>query len=123
MANPIIVLTNQNELTYSSNNVKGDGYYGFADGLHTMSFHVSNFTGRIFLEATLLENPTESDWFLIVLDIETDYLEFTNETTTVGKSFQGNFVYLRVRVDRDYLGASEYSSSQHGNLDKAVLLI
>jgi hypothetical protein len=101
MANPIIIMTNKNELSYTSDPVKGDGYYGFADGLHTMSFHVSNFTGRIFVEATLVEQPTESDWFLISLENETDYLEFDNQTTTVGTSFQGNFVYLRVRIDRD----------------------
>lgn len=123
MANPIIIMTNKNELSYTSDSVKGDGYYGFADGLHTMSFHVSNFTGRIFVEATLMEQPTESDWFLISLENETDYLEFDNQTATVGTSFQGNFVYLRVRVDRDYVGATEYNSSLHGNLDKAVLLI
>lgn len=123
MANPVIILTNQNELSYTSDTVKGDGYYGFADGLHTMSFHVSNFTGRLYVEATLLENPTESDWFLISLDTEHDYLEFEDETKTVGTSFQGNFVYLRVRIDRDYLGASDYDSSLHGILDKAVLLI
>lgn len=123
MANPIIIMTNKNELSYTSDPVKGDGYYGFADGLHTMSFHVSNFTGRIFVEATLVEQPTDNDWFLISLENETDYLEFDNQTATVGTSFQGNFVYLRVRIDRDYVGATEYNSSLHGNLDKAVLLI
>lgn len=123
MANPIIMLTNQNELSYTSNPVKGDGYYGFADGLQTMSFHLSNFTGRVYVEATLLEAPTESDWFLIGLDIDTEYMELTAETKTFGSSFQGNFVYLRVRIDRDYLGAAEYNVALHGILDKAVLLI
>lgn len=117
------MLTNQNELSYTSNPVKGDGYYGFADGLQTMSFHLSNFTGRVYVEATLLEAPTESDWFLIGLDIDTEYMELTAETTTFGSSFQGNFVYLRVRIDRDYLGAAEYNVALHGILDKAVLLI
>lgn len=123
MANPIIILTNQPELSYTSNPVKGDGYYGYADGLQTMSFHLSNFTGRIYAQATLLEQPEESDWFPIGLDLDTDYLEFDQETKTVGTSFQGNFVYLRVVVDRDYLGDTEYNVSQHGILDKAVLLI
>lgn len=123
MANPIIMMTNKNELSYTSEPIKGDGYYGFADGLHTMSFHVASFTGRIFVEATLMEEPTENDWFLISLENETDYLEFDNQTKTVGTSFQGNFVYLRARIDRDYLGASDYDASQHGMLDKAVLLI
>jgi len=123
MANSVIVLTNQSELSYTSDAVKGDGYYGFADGLQTMSFHVSNFTGRIYLEATLMETPESGDWFLIDLDQENPYLEFTEQTTTQGTTFQGNFVYLRVRIDRDYLNAGAYDQMTHGIVDKAVLLI
>lgn len=123
MASSVIILTNQPELTYTSNPVKGDGYYGFADGLHTVSFHVANFTGRIHLEATIVDNPSTSDWFPIDLDTVTPYLEFNANTTTVGTSFEGNFVYLRVIVDRDYLGHPEYIVSQHGIIDKAVILL
>ena len=123
MANAVIVLTNQNELTYTSNAVKGDGYYGFADGLQTMSFHLSNFTGRIHLEATLILEPSETDWFEIELDQEHPYLEFTASSTTVGTTFQGNFVWIRAKVDRDYLGDAEYDSTIHGLFDKAIILI
>ena len=65
MANTQIVLTNKAELTYTSEKVKGDGYYGYADGLHTMSFHFKNFKGRIFCQATLVDDPAETDWFNI----------------------------------------------------------
>ena len=123
MANSVIVLTNKNELSYTSESVKGDGYYGYADGLQTMSFHMTGFTGRVFLEATIVESPEEGDWFIIDLDQENPYLEFIDQTVTVGTTFQGNFVYLRVRVDRSYLGASDYDSITHGVFDKAVLLI
>ena len=123
MASSNIVLTNKNELTYTSDAVKGDGYYGFADGLHTMSFHVSNFTGRIHLQATIVEQPTENDWFPIDLDNLTPYLQFTAETVTKGSSFEGNFVYLRVIVDREYLGAGSYDAALHGVIDKVVVLI
>lgn len=123
MASSNIVLTNKNELTYTSDPVKGDGYYGFADGLHTMSFHVSNFTGRIHLQATIVEQPTENDWFPIDLDNLTPYLQFTAETVTKGSSFEGNFVYLRVMVDRAYLGAGSYDKALHGVIDKVVVLI
>jgi len=123
MASSNIVLTNKNELTYTSDAVKGDGYYGFADGLHTMSFHVSNFTGRIHLQATIVEQPTENDWFPIDLDNLTPYLQFTAETVTKGSSFEGNFVYLRVMVDRAYLGAGSYDKALHGVIDKVVVLI
>jgi hypothetical protein len=123
MANSIIVLTNRPELSYTGEKVKGDGYYGNADGLHTMSFHVKSFTGRVYLEATIVDEPTESDWFNIGLTQEEDYYEFDGQTATVGTTFQGNFVYLRVLVDRSYLGDDEYSVDQHGIFDKAVLLI
>ena len=123
MASSNIVLTNKNELTYTSDAVKGDCYYGFADGLHTMSFHVSNFTGRIHLEATIVEQPTENDWFPIDLDNLAPYLQYTAETTTKGSTFEGNFVYLRVKVDRAYLGAGSYDPALHGAIDKVVVLI
>lgn len=123
MPSSVVVLTNKPELSYTSDPVKGDGYYGYADGLHTMSFHVKDFTGKIHLEATIVEEPTENDWFPISLLQEEDFYDFNSVTETVGTTFQGNFVYIRVRVDREHLGATEYSVDDHGVFDKAVLLI
>jgi len=124
MANTQIVLTNKPELTYTSDKVKGDGYYGYADGLHTMSFHFKNFKGRIFVQATLVAEPTEDDWFPIQLDTNTNYYEYNTQTSgTVGTTFQGNFVWIRAKVDRDYLGDAEYDSTIHGLFDKAIILI
>ncbi len=88
-----------------------------------MSFHVTNFTGRIHLEATIVENTAETDWFPIDLNNITPYLQFTANTVTKGTSFEGNFVYLRVKVDRAYLGAASYDVALHGAIDKVVILI
>ena len=124
MANTQIVLTNKAELTYTGDKVKGDGYYGYADGLHTMSFHFKNFKGRIFVQATLVAEPTEDDWFPIQLDTNTNYYEYNTQTSgTVGTTFQGNFVWIRAKIDRDYLGDAEYDSTIHGLFDKAIILI
>ena len=73
MATANIILTNKLEMSYTGDKARGDGFYGYADGLHTISFHVNNFTGRIYLEATLMENPTELDWFEIALNITNNY--------------------------------------------------
>lgn len=123
MANANIILTNQLEMTYTGSKARGDGFYGFADGLHTISFHVNNFTGRIHLDATLVEDPIEDDWFPISLEINTPYIQFDASSITKGVSFVGNFVYVRARVDRAYQANQTYSPSTHGTLDKAVLLI
>ena len=49
-------------------------------------------------------------------------MEINNQTITKG-TFEGNFVYLRVKIDRDYLGLPQYDVAQHGVLDKAVILL
>ena len=123
MANSVVILTNQPELSYVGTPAKGDGYYGFSDGLHTVSFHAKNMVGRVWLEATLLENPTEDDWFVIEIGDTTPYIEFDHTTITRGITFTGNFVFLRASVDRSYLVSTEYDPAIHGVLDKAVLLI
>lgn len=123
MANSVVILTNQPEMSYVGEKAKGDGFYGFSDGLHTVSFHVNAFTGRLFLEATLVENPTEDDWFLITLEIDQDYIQFDNETASKGVTFTGNFVYVRASVDRSYLVDQDYNPTLHGVLNKVVLMI
>lgn len=123
MSTSTIMLTNQNELNYTSPAIKGDGFFGYADGLHTASFHVNNFTGRIWLQATLLDEPTEDDWFNIQLTVAKPYFEYDRESDCRGATFTGNFVYVRTIVDRSYLQSTEYNMSDHGILDKAVLMI
>ena len=124
MSSSTIILTNQDELSYTGEKFKGDGYYGYSDGLHTVSFHVNNFIGRLNLQATLVEDPTESDWFNIGLGTTTDYLDYSSQSTaTKGVTFTGNFVWLRASVDRSHLTATSYVSLTHGRLEKVVLLI
>jgi hypothetical protein len=118
-----IILNNKLEMSYTGDKYRGDGFYGFSDGLHTISFHVKNFTGRIFVEATLIEEPTENDWFKINLMVDQVFLQWDNETETLGVSFVGNFVYLRVLVDRSYLIDQDYTVEKYGTVDKVVMMI
>jgi hypothetical protein len=123
MSDQRIILINQNEMSYTGEAFRGDGFYGFADGLHTVSFHVKQFTGRIFIQATLVENPEENDWFNIDLMIDQTFLQWDNETEALGVSFTGNFVYVRAKVDRSYLVDQNYDPAVHGLVDKVVLMI
>lgn len=123
MSTSTIILTNRTEMSYTGDKARGDGFYGYSDGLHTVSFHVNNFTGRIWLQATLLEDPTDDDWFNIALATSTEYLQLNASSTTQGATFTGNFVYIRAVVDRSYLVDQEYNPSTHGVLDKVVLMI
>ena len=71
---------------------KGDGYYGRADGFHTVQYNVTGFSGTIKMQGTLATTPVESDYFDIT---------GTTETGTTGsyfKNFTGNYVWVRASV-------------------------
>ena len=71
---------------------KGDGYYGRADGFHTVQYNVAGFNGTIKMQGTLAVEPVEADYFDIA---------GTEEVGTDGtffKNFTGNFVWVRVVV-------------------------
>lgn len=81
--------------TFSSDASKGDGYYGFTDGLHTVAYFPNAFTGTIKMQGTLATNPTSTDWF----DIDgTTTGALTTSSTAVTYNFTGNFVYVRATV-------------------------
>ena len=80
-----------------SDKVKADGYYGNADGLHTVAFKGDGFTGSFALEATLATTPTANDWFRIPLN-GTNAQSFTTYTGTTAYTFTGNYVYIKALV-------------------------
>ena len=88
----VTMLTHTASMSYTGENIKADGYYGYTDGLHTISFKLNGFKGRIFIEGTLESSPTANDFFPLQLSGNTDYIEKTSTTTeTLGKTFYGNF--------------------------------
>lgn len=79
---------------------KGDGYYGRSDGIHTVQYIHSGFTGIIAIQGTLAIHPQEEDWFTIKETVSE--LENAEDSSTESKSsiknFVGNYVWIRVSV-------------------------
>lgn len=136
----IMMQNTTNKFEVIGDPVRADSYYGFTDGLHTISVHYHNFTGRFRIQGTLALEPEESDWFDIDLQaIECDgvsYVEYPrdpeNPTTSdasgfVGDTgvdaftFVGNFTFLRARMDRAYLGDINITETSLGTIDKVLL--
>lgn len=110
------LLTAKDEHDYTGPNIPSDAYYGFTDGLHTLSIDVSDFTGRIYIESTLANQPTDNDWFIVHLNPITGYLEYNNKTGIEGYTFQGNLMYIRARVERSHLsGPPDITTLGHVN--------
>ena len=107
--------TGTTTLIYTSNRIKGDGYFGNSGGLHTVFWSIDSFIGTIEIQGTLASNPTESDWVAIkliqpgnkfyidttglVTDAGVDSTRYVLETTaSKSYNFTGNFVWLRGRI-------------------------
>jgi len=90
---------------------KGDGYHGRTDGLHTVAWGLTGFTGSIGMQGSLVADPTDSDWFDINLDVNEYYgvgarilpvtvssLAYVAATEKATYNFKGNFVWVRVAI-------------------------
>lgn len=107
------------QLDQTGSSVRADGYYGFADGMHTVGFYLKNFKGRLFIDASLSDDPGTSDWFPIGLGTDTSYFNVENAATKIETfNLTGNFVYLRAKIQRSHLGQPV---SELGTCERVVL--
>lgn len=82
---------------YYSDQVKGDGYFGGSDGVHTAAYKTSlSFVGTVTMQATLAPTPASSDWFT-VSNTNLSYASTDVRTTSTINltNFTGNFVWVR----------------------------
>ena len=81
---------------FYSDKLRGNGYYGYTDGLHTVSYQLTGFIGIIQMQATLASDPTDADWF----DLPDTAVGDASSplTTSVYSNFTGNFVWCRCAV-------------------------
>jgi hypothetical protein len=84
-------------MVYLSDRVKGDGYYGGSDGLHTVTYTCApTFVGTVTMQASLATTPTDADWFTVP-DTDVNYTVFNDRSTSTVDyyNFQGNYVWIR----------------------------
>ena len=98
------------ELNVTGDKIRADAWFGLKDGLHTVTFHLEDFTGRVFIEASLESDPQDNDWFPVFLNGAKSFMEYpldslaptgiSGDTFVDAYTFQGNFLYLRAGIDR-----------------------
>jgi hypothetical protein len=118
-------------MTAISEAVKGDSYYGYTDGLHTIQVIYSQYVGRFRIQGTLSLEPTDTDWFDIYPASTTGkefnrdgYIQFNaNDPRNASEAytFQGNYTYIRTKVDRDHVGDGVTYDSSYGQVNRIIL--
>lgn len=102
------------EINATGTKQKGAGFSNTIGCNHTVSISVVNFIGRVYIEGSLASDPAETDWFPIKLIGMLDYIQFPRDpnaptganrgdTSVIACSFSGNYIWLRARINRDYL--------------------
>ena len=81
---------------FYSDKLRGNGYYGYTDGLHTVSYQLTSFIGIINMQATLATDPTDADWFDIPDTIIGDGI--APVSVSLYANYTGNFVWCRCAV-------------------------
>ena len=123
------------EMNKYSDNVKGDSYYGYTDGIHTLQVNYTNFVGRFHIQATLALTPTDDDWFDIVpigeglyansaVWNEAGYVQW-NAADPADKSeaytFKGNFTWIRTYMNRTHIGDGTTYDNSYGQISNIIL--
>lgn len=126
----IMSATGETMSQYSSV-VKGDSYYGYTDGLHTIQVIYNQFVGRLRIQATLSLDPTEVDWFDIVPDITTGqrfndagYIQYNSNAPadhSEAYTFRGNYTFIRCYMDRDHIGDFSTYDPSYGQVSRIIL--
>jgi hypothetical protein len=120
--------TNMNAVSAET---QADSYYGYTDGLHTLQITYDQFVGRLRVQATLSLNPTATDWFDILPTSTAGrafnpagFVQF-NANDPADRSeaytFQGNFTFIRVLLDRSHVGDGVTYDPSYGQISRVVL--
>ena len=119
------------EMNKYSIEVKGDSYYGYTDGFHTIQVTYNQYVGRLRLQATLSLEPGVDDWFDIVPSDtlgtsfnEGGFVQFNANDPAQGSeaySFSGNFTFIRVYMDREHVGDGTTYDPSYGQISRVIL--
>ena len=113
-------------MNLTTTKVEGDSYYGYSDGMHTIAIQYAAFKGRVTVEATLSLTPADADYFPIQIpggqSVNSGGFKTFPTTGTDGftgteaYNINGNFTYLRVKMDRSYLGDGTTYLTDYGSI-------
>ena len=91
-----------NVYTVTGNSQPAAGYYLGNQDLQTVNYRMTECTGNLVIEASLAASPTDNDWFQVYS------FEANASNTTTYTNVEGNFVYLRAKLEDFSQGILNY---------------
>lgn len=88
--------------TVTGNSQPAAAYYLGNRDLQTVNLSLTNCSGNIIIEASLASNPSDTDWFKVY------ELSANAANISTYSNIDGNFVYVRAKVEDFNQGAVNY---------------
>ncbi len=104
------------DMNKTGDKIKSDSYYGYTDGIHSVSVKFNAFVGTLKIQASLSLDPGTADWGDVKL-----ITKGSATTSTEIHTFKGNYVYLRAVLDRSGVGDGSTYDSSYGAISQVVL--
>ena len=82
--------------SFNGAKVKGDGYYGFSDGVHTVQTRCTSLVATVKIQGTLVQDPATTDFVDIATVVTSDGSSAI--TNSFLNNFTGNFVWIRIEI-------------------------
>lgn len=132
MESLVLLPSTGNQLNVVGLRQKGAGYTNFGGATHTIQVSVNNFIGRIYIEASLADDPQDSDWFPVNLELGLPFIQYPRDpmhpsgfvqgdTSNLAWDFVGNYVWVRARLDRTYLIPQPTDSNLVGSVAHVLM--
>jgi hypothetical protein len=88
--------------TVTGNSQPAAAYYLGNRDLQTVAIKATALTGNIVIQASLATTPTNDDWFKVY------ELEANASNTSIYTNIEGNFVYIRAKIEDFSAGGVQY---------------
>lgn len=94
-----------------------------AAGRHRFSvaIHTGNLTGTVVVEATLVPEPGEQDWFPVVGPITYPRPGQRETRDAYGVSFKGSYAFVRAKLIRPGVSDQSSANAMFGFVDRVLI--
>lgn len=87
---------------YYSSRLPANSLKNYQDNLHTCAIYTDNFSGKLWIQASLEETPIhDNDYFDLHLTNTADYIEFTGNSGILPINIEGNYNWIRFKYEAD----------------------
>lgn len=123
--------THGNDKRYVSQKIQGNAQAGSDRGIITFQVYPVNFTGRLWVQASLETDPVSyhESWFEVPLAPHSEYYYFRNCSNTQAFNIKGVYSWLRFLWQRDVIdrlhtnaSSSEREEFKNNNIIQKVLV-